>query len=357
MTVSCRACCVEARGPVSCRVPRGWRKGRVRRSAGGLPPAEGVGAAWRGRACGRGSRVPVLTGSPGHCIVSGREGQGRVGCRGGWLEGRVCRSAGGLPPAEEGGCRLAGPGVRLGPRDRPQYSPDRRVIVSCRGARASVVSVPRGAGSRAVFAARPVGFRRPRRVGAAWRGRGFALGRRDRPQYSPDRRVIVSYVSRVTEGFALGPRRDRPRGPRPPLGRWASAGRGGMGAAWRGRGFALGPRDRPQYSPDRRVIVSCRGARASVVSGAAGAGSRATFAARPVGFRRTRGAGCRLAEWGGWTVTWIVELGTLAGAADERRGGRRRLRDAVGPGAAARGDDLVVADEEAAQRLLHGGEH
>ena len=79
-----------------------------------------------------------------------------------------------------------------------------------------------------------------------------------------------AYVSRVTEGFALGPRRDRPRGPRPPLGRWASAGRGGMGAAWRGRGFALGPRDRPQYSPDRRVIVSCRGARASVVSGAAG---------------------------------------------------------------------------------------
>ena len=51
-----------------------------------------------------------------------------------------------------------------------------------------------------------------------------------------------------------------------------------------------------------------------------------------------------LGRVGGWTVTWIVELGTLAGAADERRGGRRRLRDAVGPGAAARGDDLVVAD-------------
>jgi len=110
VTVSCRACCVEARGPVSCRVPRGWRKGRVRRSAGGLPPAEGVGAAWRGRACGRGSRVPVLTGSPGHCIVSGREGQGRVGCRGGWLEGRVCRSAGGLPPAEGGWVPLGGAG-------------------------------------------------------------------------------------------------------------------------------------------------------------------------------------------------------------------------------------------------------
>ena len=117
---------------------------------------------------------------------------------------------------------------------------------------------------------------------------------------SPSHGIAVSqYVSRVTEGFALGPRRDRPRGPRPPPGRWASAGRGGMGAAWRGRGFALGPRDRPQYSPDRRVIVSCRGARASVVSGAAGAGSRATFAARPVGFRRTRGHGCRLAERGG----------------------------------------------------------
>ena len=168
VTVSCRACCVEARGPVSCRVPRGWRKGRVRRSAGGLPPAEGV-----------------------------------------------------------------------------------------------------------------------------------------------------------------------------PLGGAALAGEGAVS----------------QYSPVRRVIVSCRGARARVVSGAAGAGSRATFAARPVGFRRTRGAGCRLAEWGGWTVTWIVELGTLAGAADERRGGRRRLRDAVGPGAAARGDDLVVADEEVAQRLLHEGEH
>ena len=64
-----------------------------------------------------------------------------------------------------------------------------------------------------------------------------------------------------------------------------------------------------------------------------------------------------LGRVGGWTVTWIVELGTLAGAADERRGGRRRLRDAVGPGAAARGDDLVVADEEVAQRLLHEGEH
>ena len=96
VTVSCRACCVEARGPVSCRVPRGWRKGRVRRSAGGLPPAEGVGAAWRGRACGRGSRVPVLTGSPGHCIVSGREGQCRVGCRGGWLEGHVAARPAGL---------------------------------------------------------------------------------------------------------------------------------------------------------------------------------------------------------------------------------------------------------------------
>ena len=69
--VSC--VCVGARGPVSCRVPRGWRKGRVRRSAGGLPPAEGVGAAWRGRACGRGSRVPVLTGSPGHRVVRRRE--------------------------------------------------------------------------------------------------------------------------------------------------------------------------------------------------------------------------------------------------------------------------------------------
>ena len=66
--------------------------------------------------------------------------------------------------------------------------------------------------------------------------------------------------------------------------------------------------------------------------------------------------GCRLAEWEGWTATWIVELGTLAGAAEERREGRRRLRDAVGPGAAARGDDLVVADEEVAERPLHEGE-
>ena len=90
--------------------------------------------------------------------------------------------------------------------------------------------------------------------------------------------------------------------------------------------------------------------------GAAVAGSRAVFAARPVGFRRLRGGGCRLAEWEGWTATWIVELGTLAGAAEERREGRRRLRDAVGPGAAARGDDLVVADEEVAQRPLHEGE-
>ena len=64
-----------------------------------------------------------------------------------------------------------------------------------------------------------------------------------------------------------------------------------------------------------------------------------------------------MAEWEGWTATWIVELGTLAGAAEERREGRRRLRDAVGPGAAARGDDLVVAGEEVAQRPLHDGEH
>jgi len=42
----------------------------------------------------------VLTGSPGHRVVSGREGQCRVGCRRGWLEGHVRRSAGGLPPAE-----------------------------------------------------------------------------------------------------------------------------------------------------------------------------------------------------------------------------------------------------------------
>ena len=63
-----------------------------------------------------------------------------------------------------------------------------------------------------------------------------------------------------------------------------------------------------------------------------------------------------MAEWEGWTATWIVELGTLAGAAEERREGRRRLRHAVGPGAAARGDDLVVADEEVAQRPLHEGE-
>ena len=131
VTVSCRACCVEARGPVSCRVPRGWRKGRVRRSAGGLPPAEGVGAAWRGRACGRGSRVPVLTGSPGHCIVSGREGQGRVGCRGGWLEGRVCRSAGGLPPAEGGWVPLGGAGGSPRPEGSPSVlagSPGHRVV-------------------------------------------------------------------------------------------------------------------------------------------------------------------------------------------------------------------------------------
>ena len=52
-----------------------------------------------------------------------------------------------------------------------------------------------------------------------------------------------------------------------------------------------------------------------------------------------------MAEWEGGAATWIVELGTLAGAAEERREGRRRLRHAVGPGAAARGDDLVVADE------------
>ena len=52
-----------------------------------------------------------------------------------------------------------------------------------------------GAGARATFAARQAGFRRPSGLGAAWRGR-----------YSPDRRVIVSYVSRVTEGSpsALG---------------------------------------------------------------------------------------------------------------------------------------------------------
>ena len=192
-----------------------------------------------------------------------------------------------------GGAALAGEGAVS------QYSPVRRVIVSCRGARASVVSGAAGAGSRAASAARPAGFGRPRGLGAAWRGRGFALGPRDRPQYSPDRRVIVSYVSRVTEGFALGPRRDRPRGPRPPLGRWASAGRGGwvpLGGAEgspSARGIALSTRRiaGSSYRVEARGPVSCRVPR--------GAGSRATIAARPVGFRRTRGAGCRLAEWGG----------------------------------------------------------
>ena len=56
--VSC--VCVGARGTVSCRVPRGWRKGHVCRSAGGLPPAEGAGCRLAG---------PALAGSPGHCIV------------------------------------------------------------------------------------------------------------------------------------------------------------------------------------------------------------------------------------------------------------------------------------------------
>jgi len=162
VTVSCRACCVEARGPVSCRVPRGWRKGRVRRSAGGPPPAEGV---------------PL------------------------------------------GGAALAGEGAVS------QYSPVRRVIVSCRGARARVVSGAAGAGSRAAFAARPAGFRRPRRGGAAWRGRGFASAR----GIALSTRRIAGSSCRVE---ARGPVSCRchgglARGPCSPLGRWASAGRGG----------------------------------------------------------------------------------------------------------------------------------
>ena len=59
-----------------------------------------------------------------------------------------------------------------------------------------------------------------------------------------------------------------------------------------------------------------------------------------------------MAEWEGWTATWIVELGTLAGAAEERREGRRRLRDAVCPGAAARGDDLVVAGHTSCNKVI-----
>ena len=115
-------------------------------------------------------------------------------------------------------------------------------------------------------------------------------------------RVAVSqYVSCVTEGFALVPRRDRPRGPRSPLGRWASAGRGGVGAAWerRGRGFALGPRDRPQYSPEiagssyrieARGPVSCR-----VPRGLARVEGHVRRSAG--GHPPAEGVGCRLAEW------------------------------------------------------------
>ena len=77
-------------------------------------------------------------------------------------------------------------------------------------------------------------------MGAAWQGRGFALGPRDRPQYSPDRRVIVSYVSRVTRregqcrvacrGGWLEGRVRRSAGGLPPV-------EGGVGAAWQsGRG-------------------------------------------------------------------------------------------------------------------------
>ena len=170
-----------------------------------------------------------------------------------------------------------------------------------------------------------------------------------------------AYVSRVTEGFALtrdrrvsvcqpcdGGIRPRPSEGSPSRATFAARPVGfrrprGLGAAWRGRGFALGPRDRPQYSPDCRVIVSCRGARASVVSGAAGGWLEGHDRRSAGGLPPDEGGWVPLGRVGGWTVTWIVELGTLAGAADERRGGRRRLRDAVGPGAAARGDDLVVA--------------
>ena len=90
--VSC--VCAGARGPVSCQVPRGWCKGRVRRSAGGLPPAEGVGAARRGRACGRGSRVPVLTGSPGHRVVRRREASVVSGAAGAGARATFAASAG-----------------------------------------------------------------------------------------------------------------------------------------------------------------------------------------------------------------------------------------------------------------------
>ena len=87
----------------------------------------------------------VLAGSPGHRIVrhyvscvTRREGQCRVGCRGGWLEGRVRRLAGGLPPAEGG----LGAAWQSGRGERPPGSlnSERRLGPPKSGARGDVGS-------------------------------------------------------------------------------------------------------------------------------------------------------------------------------------------------------------------------
>ena len=109
----------------------------------------------------------------------------------------VAREAG--APGSSAVRRLPGGGDAAGERRVATALARTTVTVSCRAFASGREGRCRvgchEAGVRATFAARPAGFCRLRGLEAAWRGR-----------HSPDRRVIVSYVSRVTEGSpsALG---------------------------------------------------------------------------------------------------------------------------------------------------------
>ena len=148
--------------------------------------------------------VPVTVSC--RAFASGREGRCRVGCheagvRAAWAARPVgFRRLRGWVPL--GGAALAGEGAVS------QYSPDRRVIVSRGGVRPVSCRVPRGLarGPRSPL---------PPAEGAGCRLAGPVLAG------SPGHCIVRQPCD---GGIALGPRRDRPRGPRSPLGRWASTG-------------------------------------------------------------------------------------------------------------------------------------